>query len=64
LENQIEEILIKRVAPMLWPTHFNAIADELEKDIPNFNRDKFLTRAIKAWEDAQPEIDFNDEIPY
>jgi len=49
---------------MLWPTHFNAIADELEKDIPNFNRDKFLTRAIKAWEDAQPEIDFNDEIPY
>ena len=34
------------------------------QDIPNFNRDKFLARATKAWKDAQPEIDFDDEIPY
>lgn len=40
------------------------IADDLESTNPRFDRERFLKRAYKAWEqnNAVPNID--DEIPY
>lgn len=59
------EYLADEVAPLLgWPTQIVEMAERLEKTNPRFNKDKFLTRAIKAWELAHPMEEIDDEIPY
>lgn len=47
-----------------WPSHLESIADSLEATNPKFNRDKFLQRAVKAWEDNYNPKDINDEITF
>lgn len=53
------------IAPMVnSPTVIERIADDLEAMNPRFNRDRFINRAVKAWErNNLPEI-IDDEIPY
>ena len=53
------------IAPMVnSPLVIERIADELQEMNPRFNRDRFVDRAIKAWEHNNlPEI-IDDEIPY
>lgn len=53
------------IAPMVnSPLVIERIADELQEMNPRFNRDRFVDRAIKAWErNNLPEV-INDEIPY
>lgn len=59
------EYLADEVAPLMgWPTQIVEMAERLEKTNPRFNKDKFLTRAIKAWELAHPMEEIDDEIPY
>ena len=55
------------LGPMVgFPSHLIVIADELEATNPKFDRKKFLDRATKAWEDANPQImePLDDSIPY
>jgi len=40
------------------------LTDELKQANPNFNKDKFIQRATKAWEDQQPLVEIDDDIPY
>ena len=47
-----------------WPSHLHSIADELEKTNPKFNRDRFIERATKAWEEQRGKHIIEDEIPY
>lgn len=50
------------IAPMVnSPLVIEQIADDLASMNPRFNRDKFVERAIKAWESKH---DIDDEIPY
>jgi len=53
------------IAPMVnSPLVIERIADELQEMNPRFNRDRFVDRAIKAWErNNLPEV-IDDEIPY
>ena len=55
------------IGPMVaWPSHLIVLADELEATNPRFNRDKFLERAVAAWEKANPHVlePLDDSIPY
>jgi phosphoenolpyruvate carboxylase len=53
------------VAPMVnSPLIIERIADDLEAMNPRFDRDKFVDRAIKAWEKNHIPEDIDDEIPY
>ena len=59
------EYLADEVAPLMgWPTQIVEMAERLEKTNPRFNKEKFLDRAIKAWEEAHPVEEIDDEIPY
>lgn len=59
------EYLADEVAPLMgWPTQIVEMADRLSNTNPKFNREKFLTRAINAWEKANPMEDIDDNIPY
>tara|TARA_R100001163_G_scaffold7998_1_gene8120 strand:- start:13 stop:237 length:225 start_codon:yes stop_codon:yes gene_type:complete len=51
---------------MSWATGIEQVADELKRTNPNFNRDKFVDRATKVWEEhyERGRDDFDDEIPY
>jgi hypothetical protein len=53
------------IAPMVnSPLVIEQIADDLQAMNPRFNRDRFVDRAIKAWErNNLPEV-IDDEIPY
>ena len=53
------------IAPMVnSPLVIERIADDLQAMNRRFNRDRFINRAIKAWErNNLPEV-INDEIPY
>jgi len=58
------EYLADKVAPLMgWPTQIVTMADRLAETNPRFDKEKFLDRAIKAWEDAHP-MEIDDEIPY
>jgi len=46
------------------PITIEMIADDLEKKNPRFNREKFLSRAIAAWERKHLPQEIDDEIPY
>lgn len=59
------EFLADEVAPIMgWPTHIADMADKLAATNPKFDKEKFLARAIKAWEEAHPPEEIDDEIPY
>jgi len=47
-----------------WPSHLHVVADELAATNPRFDKEKFLRRAIKAWEDKHDYAPIDDEIPY
>jgi len=65
LSRQQLEYIADNVAPMLsWPTHINELADKLETTNPKFNRDKFIKRAVKAWEDQAQLQEIDDEINF
>jgi hypothetical protein len=40
------------------------VADELAATNPRFDKEKFLRRATKAWEDRHEIGEIDDEIPY
>lgn len=64
MSRQHFEFIADNIAPMLsWPTHIKDMADLLAASNPNFNREKFIARATKCWEDnyLPPEVD--DYIP-
>ena len=53
------------IAPMVnSPLVIERIADELQEMNPRFNRDRFVDRAIKAWERNNLPHEIDDEIPY
>jgi len=59
------EYLADNVAPLLgWPTQIKKMADELAETNPRFNREKFIQRATKAWEAANPMEPMDDYIPH
>ena len=59
------EYLADNVAPLMaWPSAIVAMANKLKATNPKFNKEKFLKRAIAAWELANPVEDFDDDIPY
>lgn len=58
------EWLADKVAPTLpWPTHIEMLADELVATNPRFDRDKFVARAVKNWEDNYNPPEIDDFIP-
>ena len=59
------EFIADTIAPKLsWPAHIKQIADELAKTNPNFDSVKFCNRAEKAWWQAHPIQEIDDDIPY
>lgn len=59
------EFIAKELAPYLhWPTAIEEVADKLASTNPRFDRDKFVRRATKAWEDNYDKPRINDTIPY
>lgn len=56
-------LIADHVGPLLSPQAHITVADALEETNPRFDREKFLKRAIKAWEDKHL-VALNDEIPY
>ena len=65
LSKQHFEFLADEVAPLLsWVTGIEELADKLTK--PDFDRDKFVRRATKNWEDKYQSSleEINDDIPY
>ena len=67
MTRQHYEFIADMIGPMVgFPSHLLVMADELEKTNPQFNRKKFLDRATKAWEDANPQVmePLDDSIPY
>jgi hypothetical protein len=65
MTRQHYEFIANTIGPMVgWPSHLQSIADELEKTNPRFDRQKFLDRATKAWEDKHEIDELEDQIPY
>jgi len=59
------EWIADRMGPLVnSPITIEMIADDLEKENPRFNREKFLSRAIAAWERKHLPKEIDDEIPY
>jgi hypothetical protein len=53
------------IAPMLpWATHIHDLAQKLKVTNRNFDYDRFVERATKAWEENHIPKDIDDEIPY
>lgn len=53
------------IGPLVgWPSAIPALADELAATNPRFDRDKFIQRATKAWEEKHEVPKVYDEIPY
>jgi hypothetical protein len=49
---------------MAWPNQIIKMADQLASTNPRFDRKKFIDRATKAWEAANPMEPMDDYIPY
>ena len=51
---------------MSWATGIEQVADELKRTNPRFNRDKFVERATKNWEERymQGQENLYDDRPY
>ena len=59
------EFIADQIGPhVAWPSKLHDIADELAATNPLFNKDKFIERAAKAWEDSNELPELDDEIPY
>lgn len=59
------EFMADEVAPLMgWPTSIYRMADKLAKTNPRFDKEKFISRAVKNWEQAHPMENIDDEIPY
>ena len=59
------EYLADEVAPLMgWPSQIVEMANKLKRTNPRFDREKFLKRAVSAWEEANPMEGINDEVPY
>jgi len=59
------EYIADNVAPLLpWPSKIQEMADKLAATNPRFDRKKFIDRAIKAWEAANPMEELDDYIPH
>jgi hypothetical protein len=59
------EYLADNVAPLMaWPNQIIKMADQLASTNPRFDRKKFIDRATKAWEAANPMEPVDDYIPY
>lgn len=57
--------LAEMLGPMVaFPSQLPAIADELEKTNPKFNRERFIARATTAWEANHIPKEIDDAIPY
>lgn len=55
------------IGPMVaWPSHLQTLADELAATNPRFDKDKFIQRAVKAWEANHSQYlqEVEDEIVY
>ena len=55
--------LADRLGPDLSPQAHVSVADALEAFNPRFDREKFLKRSIKAWENKHL-APIDDKIPY
>lgn len=59
------EYLADHVAPLFaWPSMIHEMADKLADTNPKFNKEKFIKRAVAAWEAANPIGEIDDSIPY
>jgi hypothetical protein len=57
------EWIADRFGPLVFsPLTIEKIADDLQETNPRFNREKFIQRAVAAWEKHHDVLD--DEIPY
>ena len=53
------------IAPMLpWPTYIVELADKMAEVNKDFDKEKFLKRALKNWEDNYEPPTIDDSIPY
>lgn len=65
MSKQHFDFIADTVGPMVgWPSHLHDLADKLAASNPRFDREKFLTRATKAWEDNYLPKGYEDDIPY
>lgn len=59
------EYLATELGPLVpYPTALHDVADILEATNPRFDREKFIRRGTKAWEEKHPIGEIDDEIPY
>lgn len=60
------EFMADTMGAEIYPSRMEVIADQIAATNPNFNRQKFIDRAEKAWLDAhRDEWEIrDDEIPY
>ena len=56
-------VIADTIGCQLSPQAHITVADALEKTNPRFDREKFLQRSWKAWEDVHL-APIEDEIPY
>ena len=57
--------IVDVIAPMLpWPTHIVELADKMAEVNKDFDKEKFLKRAIKNWENQYVPPAIDDSIPY
>ena len=55
------------IGPMVaWPSHLQTLANELAATNPRFDKDKFIQRAVKAWEANHSQYlqEVEDEVVY
>lgn len=69
MSKQHFDFIAEKVGPLVgWPSDLHDIADQLQETNPKFNREKFISRATAAWENANAKRfqleDPPDEIIY
>lgn len=60
------EFIADNLAPLMpWPSYIVEMSKKLKETNPKFNKEKFLSRAITAWElqNPQDEEELDDHIP-
>lgn len=60
------EYLADKVAPLMgWPSQIVKMANDLAENNPKFKKEKFIIRAVAAWEANNLEdLQIDDHIPY
>jgi len=59
-----DEVATAMGASASWPTQILVWADIFELHNPDFDKEKFVRRATKAWEDNYDPPYLDDHIPY